>query len=98
MPGAPAGSLVPGVVGGHDLGGHLGDLDVAPLRFDAQPLQRAVGVAAERVHQDPLGLVDDRAGHHGVLELAGGPLRLAVGGRVREHRAAERGQHVRHGT
>ena len=90
MPGAPAGPLVPRVVGGHDLAGHLGDLDVAPLRFSTQAPQRAVGVAAERVHQDSLGLVDDRARHHGVLELAGGPLRLAVGGRVREHGTAER--------
>ena len=98
MPGAHTGSLVADVVRGHDLGGDLGDLDVAPLRFGAQPPQRAVGVAAERVHQDPLGLVDDRPRHHGVLELAGGPLRLAVGGRVREHRTAERGQHVRHRT
>jgi hypothetical protein len=71
---------------------------VAALGFGAQPPQRSVGVAAERVHQDPLGLVDDRAGHDGVLELAGGSLRLAVGGRVREHRAAERGQHVRRGA
>jgi hypothetical protein len=68
---------------------------VAALGFGAQPPQRGVGVAAERVHQDPLGLVDDRASHHGVLELAGGSLRLVVGGRVLEHGAPEGGQHVR---
>jgi len=90
--------VVAGLIGGHDLGGHLRDLDVAALGFGAQPPQRGVGVAAERVHQDPLGLVDDRASHHGVLELARGSLRLVVGGRVLEHGAPERGQHVRRRT
>jgi hypothetical protein len=83
------------LVGGHDLAGHLGDLDVAALGFGAQAPQRGVGVAAERVHQDALGLVDHRASYHGVLELARGSLRLAVGGRVLDHGASERGQHVR---
>ena len=83
-------------VGGHDLGGYLGDLDVAALGFLAQAPQRLVGVAAQRVHQDALGLIDDRPRHHGVLELAGRALGLVVGGRVGEHRAAERGQQVGH--
>jgi serine phosphatase RsbU (regulator of sigma subunit) len=85
-----------GAVGGDDLGGDLGDLDVAALRFLAQALERLLGVAAERVHQDALSLVHDRTRHHRVLELAGGPLGLAVGGGVGEHRPAEGGQHAGH--
>jgi hypothetical protein len=69
---------------------------VAALGFLAQALQRVVGIAVERMHQDSLGLVDHRPRDHGVLELAGGALRLIVGRRVREHRAAERGEHVSH--
>jgi hypothetical protein len=69
---------------------------VAALRFLAQALERFFGVAAEGVHQDALGLVHDRSGHHRVLELAGGPLRLVVGRGVGQHRPAERGQHVGH--
>ncbi len=81
---------------GHDLGGHLGHLDVTALGLPAQPLQRVLGVAAERVHQDALGLVHHRAGHYGVFQLAGGALGLAVGGRVGQHGPAESGQRVRH--
>ena len=92
-----AGEL-PAGVGGRHLTGHLGDLDVAALRFLAQPLQRLVGVTAERVHQDALGLIDHRPRDHGVLELAGGALSLIVSRRVGEHRTAERGEHVRHGV
>jgi hypothetical protein len=94
-PGRP-GFRLPAAVGGDDLGGDLGDLDVAALRFLAQALERLLGVAAERVHQDALGLIHDRARHHRVLELASGPLGLAVGGGVGQHRPAERGQHVGH--
>ncbi|HET9969532.1 MAG TPA: PP2C family protein-serine/threonine phosphatase [Streptosporangiaceae bacterium] len=85
-----------GAVGGDDLGGDLGDLDVAALRFLAQALERLLGVTAEGVHQDALGLVHHRTRHHRVLELAGGPLDLAVGGGVGEHRPAEGGQHAGH--
>jgi len=60
---------LPAAIGGDHLGGDLGDLDVTALRFLAQALERLLGVAAERVHQDALGLVHDRACHHRVLEL-----------------------------
>jgi serine phosphatase RsbU (regulator of sigma subunit)/PAS domain-containing protein len=96
---APAGSgELPAVVGGDHLTGHLGDLDVPALRFLAQALQRVVGGAAQRVHQDALGLIDHRPRDHGVLELAGGALSLIVGRRVGEHGPAEGGEHVRHGN
>ncbi|MGD0064748.1 MAG: SpoIIE family protein phosphatase [Streptosporangiaceae bacterium] len=85
-------------VGGHHLTCHLGDLDVPALGLLAQALQRVVGAAVERVHQDALGLIDHRSRDHGVLELTGGPLSLVVSGRVGEHRTAERGEHVRHGV
>jgi serine phosphatase RsbU (regulator of sigma subunit)/PAS domain-containing protein len=93
----PAGELLT-AVGGHHFTCHLGDLDVPALGFLAQALQRVVSAAVERVHQDALGLIDHRSRDHGVLELAGGPLSLVVGGGVGEHGTAERGEHVRHGV
>ena len=70
---------------------------MAALGLLAQAPQRLGGVTAERVHQDALGLVHDRAGHHGILQLAGRPLHLVVSRRVGQYRAAEGGDHISHG-
>jgi hypothetical protein len=48
------------------------------LRDLPHPLQGLVGAAAERVHQDALGLVHDGPGLGRVPELPHGPPRLLV--------------------
>src|SRR6202789_3749572 len=60
-----------GALGLDDLLGHVGHLDVLSLRHPAHPFQRVGGRAAQRVHQDALGLVNHGPALNRVAQLDG---------------------------
>ena len=60
--------------------GDLGSAQVAALRHFTHLCQRLICGAAERVHQDALGLIDDRTGARRIAQLNSRPLRVSVFG------------------
>ena len=63
---------------GDHLGGNDPEFDVAVLGGGAQHLERLVGGAPVLAHDDPEGLVDDRAGGHAVCRCSDIAVRSAI--------------------
>src|SRR3954451_8701238 len=75
-----------------DAPGDVPQLDVLPLRGPDQQLERLVGTAPLRPHEDALGLLDRRPADHRLAETGAHPLRVPVGLGVGQHDRRLRGE------